>query len=231
MDGLILAGGKSSRMGGSHKGDLIYQNETFLERIIHEFQKEDGRIWISYGAEIRREYPGCEGVLDHYPECGPLGGLHAGLKRCRSRLIMTAACDMPFLKIEVYRYLRKQLAEAERVHPGLLYDGAVPAADGQVHPLGAIYRKQAADCFEKQLEKGNYRLRDALQCLNILYVDMSGQPEFRHMLRNINTIQEYAAIAKSTEGNRSDRSAQGLPRRSEARNRCKRGSRGKERML
>lgn len=201
MDGLILAGGKSSRMGGSHKGDLIYQKETFLERIIHEFQKEAEMIWISYGAEIRREYPGCQAVQDQYLECGPLGGLQAGLKRCSSQLVMAAACDMPFLEMGMYQYLREQLMEAERTHPELSYAGAMPVVDGRIHPLAAIYRKQAADCFEAQIQKGNYRLRDALQCLHILYVDFSGQQAFRQMLRNINTIQEYAVIAESTEEN------------------------------
>ena len=38
-DGLILAGGKSTRMGGRHKGDLFFQEQTFLERIIEELKK------------------------------------------------------------------------------------------------------------------------------------------------------------------------------------------------
>lgn len=202
-DGLILAGGKSRRMGGSHKGDLIYQKETFLERIIRELQKEAEQIWISYGEKIRREYPGCRVVQDDYLECGPMGGLHAGLKRCSSQIVMTAACDMPFLDIAVYRHLYEQLMQAEAAasweaedgsQMRTAYLGAVPVIDGRIHPLAAIYRKQAADCFEAQLQKGNYRLRDALQSMDILYVDMSGRPELRRMLMNVNTIQDYEAI-------------------------------------
>ena len=84
MDGLILAGGRSTRMGGKHKGDLRYEDQTFLERIIGEFASCAERIWISYGTEMRRDYPGCVSICDEYPGCGPMGGIHAGLKRCRS---------------------------------------------------------------------------------------------------------------------------------------------------
>ncbi len=95
-DGLILAGGKSTRMGGRHKGDLFFQEQTFLERIIEELKKVVSTVWISYGDLIRREYPGCEIVQDEYPERGPIGGLHAGFKKSRSELIFTAPAICPF---------------------------------------------------------------------------------------------------------------------------------------
>ncbi len=44
-------------MGGKHKGDLRYQDQTFLERIIEEFETYADRILISYGEDIRKEYP------------------------------------------------------------------------------------------------------------------------------------------------------------------------------
>ena len=77
-DGLILAGGKSTRMGGRHKGDLVFKEQTFLERIIEELKVEAETVWISYGTLIRREYPGCQIVQDEYPDRGPIGGFHAG---------------------------------------------------------------------------------------------------------------------------------------------------------
>lgn len=206
FDGLILAGGKSRRMGGSHKGDLIYHKESFQERIIHELQKEAKQVWISWGADVRREYPGCKAVQDEYPECGAMGGLHAGLKQSRNPLVMVAACDMPFLNIEVYRYLYERLMEAD-----LFCDGAVPVTDGRIHPLAAIYGKQMADCFEMQIKKGDYRLRDALRCRNILYVDLDSRPDLGRMLMNINTIQEYETIVKQAEEAKKGRTCRKLP--------------------
>ena len=74
-DGLILAGGKSSRMNGIHKGNLMYRQESFVDRLVNEFKKEARNIWISYGNQVHKEYKGCKIVLDKYMGCGPIGGL------------------------------------------------------------------------------------------------------------------------------------------------------------
>ena len=73
-------------------------------------------------------------------------------------LIMTAACDMPFVKAELFSYLYEQMGS---------YEGAVARSGGKVHPLAAIYSVKAVEVFGKQLESGDYRLLDALNKLKI----------------------------------------------------------------
>ena len=194
MDGLLLAGGKSSRMGGRHKGDLLYGNETFTTRMIHEFSKDADTIWISYGAKVHGTYENCRIVRDIYPDCGPIGGIHAGLTACESDEVMVAACDMPFLKIELFRYLYKQMEEAGKQEK-VAYDGAVSVLDGRIHPLSAIYRRTAALVMEQQILKGNYRIRAALDKMKILYVDVTGNARFAYMLQNVNTMEEYKMLS------------------------------------
>lgn len=195
------------RMGGRHKGDLVYRNHTFIEHIIREFKKETEVILISYGKEIHREYEGCKTLTDIYPDCGPIGGLHAGCSHlwppiCRpsalpeegdSESVMVAACDMPFLEIDLYRFLKREMEREEyrRSHP---VDGVVPIAGERVHPLAAIYKKRAGAVFQEQIAAGEYRLTEALKRLNILYVDISENVEKCGMLRNINTIREYERL-------------------------------------
>lgn len=194
MDGLLLAGGKSSRMGGRHKGDLLYGNETFTTRMIHELSKDADTIWISYGAKVYGTYENCRIVRDIYPDCGPIGGIHAGLTACESDEVMVAACDMPFLKIELFRYLYKQMEEAGKQEK-VAYDGAVSVLDGRIHPLSAIYRRTAALVMEQQILKGNYRIRAALDKMKILYVDVTGNARFAYMLQNVNTMEEYKMLS------------------------------------
>lgn len=194
MDGLLLAGGKSSRMGGRHKGDLLYGNETFTTRMIHEFSKDADTIWISYGAKVYGTYENCRIVRDIYPDCGPIGGIHAGLTACESDEVMVAACDMPFLKIELFRYLYKQMEEAGKQEK-VAYDGAVSVLDGRIHPLSAIYRRTAALVMEQQILNGNYRIRAALDRMKILYVDVTGNARFAYMLQNVNTMEEYKMLS------------------------------------
>ncbi len=182
-------------MGGKHKGDLRYRDQTFLERIIEEFETYADRILISYGEDIRKEYPDCVTVCDEYPGCGPIGGIHAGLKKCESDSVMVAACDMPFVKMELYHLLERELENA-RQKSGESYAGAVPEADGRIHPLAAVYRKEMLPCLEEQIARKDYRIRDVLKRQNILYVDVSGEPQIRQMLKNVNTVLEYEELSK-----------------------------------
>ena len=184
MDALILAGGKSSRMGGEHKGSLSMGAETFTAHLVSQLRPLADKLWLSYGETVQQEIDGCIIVRDEYIDCGPMGGLHAGLKACSSEILLVAACDMPLLKRDLYDHLMELL-------PG--YDGVVPVTYGQMHPLAAIYTKALLPIIEQALKDGNFRLRTALEQANIRYVDV---PQFRVMLNNINTREEYQAFLK-----------------------------------
>lgn len=199
-DGLILAGGKSRRMGGIHKGSLTYGNKTFTQILVKELKREAQKVWLSYGQEVKEQIAGCGIVRDIYEGSGPIGGLHAGLKICANDWLLVAACDMPFLKAELFRYLYQELlrgaganlaASGNRNIQSSRYDGVVPVTNGNLHPLVAIYGKSSVRVLEEQIKDRNYRLCDALLRLDILYVDMTGKKDIEWMLQNINTRQEY----------------------------------------
>lgn len=193
MDGLILAGGKGTRMGGKHKDELIYRGQSFLEHVIGEFKEEADIVFISYGEKVYREFEGCRVLTDIYPGCGPIGGLHAGCLETESAYIMAAACDMPLLKIELYRFLMREMERRERER-GRSADGIVPVINGRIHPLAAIYQKKIGVILKEQIVAGEYRLRKALERLDILYVDLSGNEVLCGMLCNINTVEEYRCL-------------------------------------
>ena len=189
-EALILAGGKSTRMGGVHKGNLKIGEDTFLEHLVKEMRKEVGKIWISYGEKVhRRETDICEIVLDEYIGCGPIGGLHAALKKCGGSVIFVAACDMPFLQIELFRYLEQFLSREQ--------DAIVPVTEGKVHPLAAIYRKRILPVLKEQIEDRDYKMMHVLDRIKVRYVDVSDHPEFCRMLRNINTTEAYNELLTS----------------------------------
>lgn len=194
MDGLILAGGKSSRMDGNFKGNLIYDNQTFVEKIISELEKITKQIWISYGNEQHGSYKGCRIIQDEYPDCGPMSGLHAGLKICEGDVVVVAACDMPFLKAALYQYLL-QFLEPQ-------YDGVVPVVEGKMHLLAAVYRSNISVRFEEELKKKNYKMQSVCRHLNLRYVDLSDDEAYRRMLMNINTTEEYKEMIERKESGR-----------------------------
>ena len=197
-EGLVLAGGKSRRMGGHHKGDLKYHEQSFQDHVIAELRKLTDKIFLSYGPVSHGEYPECQIVRDKYPEIGPVGGLCAGLEHSEYGMLMVAACDMPLLNADLYRYLWKSLSEKEEEREKE-YDGVVPVTEGKMHPLAAIYRASALRILEHQIEENNYRVTDAVKAMDILYVDVTENVDYVQMLRNINTGEEYQKLVMDKE--------------------------------
>lgn len=194
-EGLILAGGRSTRMGGRYKGSLTYGGRTFTRILADELKKEVSCVRLSYGREKREDCEYCEIVMDDYPDCGPIGGIYSGLLACGCDLMLTAACDMPLLKVEFYRYLINKLKDEER--NGAFYDGVIPAVRGRLHPLAAIYKKRVCQVIKEQILNENYCLRDALKRMHMLYVDVTEQAELEAMLQNINTVEEYERLTEN----------------------------------
>lgn len=192
----ILAGGKSRRMNGQHKGSLLTsEGRTFTEQIASQMLTLTDCVYLSYGDTVCIEIDGCSTVMDRYPGCGPLGGLEAVLRQAgedRKRAVMTSACDTPDVNAELYRYLLSRLERDASCDPFDEWDGVVAVSADRIHPLTAIYSVRAAETFAKQISEGNYRLRDALKKLRILYVNLKGSV-YEYMLVNINTREEYEA--------------------------------------
>lgn len=185
MDALILAGGKSSRMGGNHKGNLLVGAESFTQRLIRELEPHAVSILLSYGKTVWQAPVNCRVIHDEYTDCGPMGGLHAGLKACKGDILLVAACDMPLLKWELYDFLLQNING---------FDAAVPVVDGQLQPLAAVYTKRLLPVFESCLREGNYRLRRALEQAKVCCINAEA---FAEILQNINTEEEYQAFLKN----------------------------------
>ena len=117
-----------------------------------------------------------------------LGGLCAVLDHCRSDALLVATCDLPRYRAEFGAWLCEQLAGP--------YDAVVPVTEYGMHPLCAVYRKRCLAVFSQQLAAGDYRIRAALEKLNVRYVDAG---ELAFMLANVNTPEEYQALLAGTK--------------------------------
>ena len=186
-------------MAGRHKGMLLTpEGVTFTDRLAAEMHKLTDLVYISYGDTIQMEAAECRIVRDIYKGCGPVGGMHAVLTRAfldGAAAVATAACDMPYVTSDFFRYLYEQLVvrtdiSGDRKSPFDLYDGVVAVTSGKIHPLAAIYSVRAAGICKTQLEERNLRVRDALAKLRILYVNLEGTA-YERMILNINTEDDY----------------------------------------
>ena len=183
-DALILAGGKSSRMGGRHKGNLLCHGTSLTERIARELGKTAENVYISYGQTLHRDTSYGIPVQDIYPGCGPMSGLHAGLQASSADFVLTAPCDMPLLTAGFYDYLLQFFSDPQT-------EAVVPCREGRPEPLAAIYRPSCSRIFERQLRAGQYRIRQAFDQMHVIFPDISEDASLSGMLININTPEDY----------------------------------------
>ena len=186
VEGFILAGGASSRMG-TDKARLVLDGRTFIERIAGALRAITPDISV---VSARPESLGLNlpVVPDIYRECGALGGLHGALQACRKPWAAVVSCDLPFVTGELFARLDDLSSEdADAVVPHQL--------DGRPQPLCALYSRAA--CLElagRLLREGERRPRALLRQVRTRRVapaELADLPDAELFFLNVNTPEDY----------------------------------------
>lgn len=132
VSGVILAGGKSSRMG-QDKALMEYRGERLIDRlegILREFFHE-----IIIVTNTPADYLEHDAIIvtDIFPNKGPIGGIYTGLFYMKNDYAFVTACDMPFLNVRFINYIIN-LIEG--------HDIVVPQTLKGFEPLNAVYSKR-----------------------------------------------------------------------------------------
>lgn len=182
--GVILAGGKSSRMG-TDKALLKLDNKTVIEHIIAEFSKITEDIIIVTNKPIHYQFLKLPIVSDRYQEKGPLGGLETALYHGLADNYLISACDTPFINHYVYQKLLDELNN---------YDAVIPKYMDRLHPLSGIYKSSLLPDIQYQIEQNNLRVQSFFDDRNINYIDqfssINDDVLMRHFF-NMNNPDEY----------------------------------------
>lgn len=178
VSGIILTGGRSSRMG-CDKAKLLYRQESFLQ---YQAQKLRGLgIDDIVIAGPEDGVPGTRCVPDCYPGMGPLGGIHAALQAAKYPLALVLAVDTPLVPAAVLERLLLS-------HGG---GATVLSLHGAAEPLIGVYDKALASLCEIRLREGKAALRLFLQEIGAAYLEYEGDP---FLLTNCNTLEEYRRL-------------------------------------
>lgn len=171
--GWILVGGQSRRMGVD-KALLAPAGAVLIAEAIRPLCGSvslvgDPALYAKLGLPV---------VPDDFPGAGPLAGIEAALRTTAAALNLIVACDMPALDAGIL--------EALFATGG---DCALPQyPDGRVEPLCAVYDRRCAPAVRAALENGTRKVTDALQTLEIRYLQVSSGAPFA----NLNTPEDLA---------------------------------------
>jgi molybdopterin-guanine dinucleotide biosynthesis protein A len=154
ISGIVLAGGKSVRMG-SDKGRLTIDGTSLLDRALRTIDGLVDDVVISVRDVSTREREGDAGrvrvVRDDVPERGPLGGLLTSLRRVHHPRALVVAVDMPLLTKNLLAYL---------IDTSWGWDITVPRWRDRVEPLAGVYDRGCAPHIERFLQRPSASARD-----------------------------------------------------------------------
>ena len=212
---VLLAGGKSSRMG-KDKIFLPYRGTSFLEHLILRASEVFDRVLISAGSfehagQIRCFLEDSEAVPpelisdiieDHYDSLGPSGGLMSVFEKAGPESFCVAAADMPDADMRVLSYLFERLEDLSA------YPSAPAAVMLKIHPqfpepCAAAYSGKSYELLQKAAEKGIRSPMKALGEDQILIITeeelkrsspVFAKLDLKQLFRNINTAEDYRLI-------------------------------------
>lgn len=146
LSGLILAGGRSERMGCDKARLVLPDGRTLLQRqadILREAGINNVLVSVAFGSDCK--LPGATLVADTRPDAGPLAGIAAGLRAATEGLVLVLAVDMPDIRAEHLQHL---------VNLSTGSCGVVPVRGGHCEPLVAVYPAALAASAEADLATG-----------------------------------------------------------------------------
>jgi molybdopterin-guanine dinucleotide biosynthesis protein A len=182
--GLVLAGGRSSRMQRD-KAALDYAGKPQLARAVELLRPRVARCFVSIRGDQRHDpqRDGYDSIVDLLPDLGPIGGIHAALRAHPDKAWLILACDLPFLDAATLEHLISRRSDA---HVATTYRSSY---DGLPEPLCAIFEPASLALIERWLEQGEQCPRTLLARSDTLLLE----PLSARALDNVNTPEQYAA--------------------------------------
>ncbi|MEC0242040.1 molybdenum cofactor guanylyltransferase [Paenibacillus dokdonensis] len=211
MTGVVLAGGKSSRMGKNKALLRMNGSETVIESVIQSMAAVTSRIIISANDTQVYEDLGHGIVSDLFPMMGPLSGLHAALTVAKTPWVIVSACDLPFVSERIFKYLKEMIEKQATGKKEPAYQGFIPLVDGRIQPLVAAYHISALPSLEKSLAESKLRMTDWLKELRICYIpeeqirSEAGVDPGREFFNMNNPVDYKQALENDQDNNELDR--------------------------
>ena len=164
MTSIVLAGGKSSRLGRSKPLQVI-GGKSLIQWVIDRLAILSTEIIIAtaHGEEIPCSSAArVKTVADVYHGKGPLAGIYSGLIASSSSRAIVVACDTPFLSVALLEYMA-------RISPA--FDVVVPRIEEEVETLCAVYSKNCVASIRELLSQNELRIIELFPMVQVRYIE------------------------------------------------------------
>ncbi|MEX0872540.1 MAG: molybdenum cofactor guanylyltransferase MobA [Aquisalimonadaceae bacterium] len=193
ITGLILAGGRATRMGGQDKGLITVAGRPMAAHILTALRPQVAALLINANRNLDRYAElGAPVVSDQVADfAGPLAGMASGLGSADTAWMVTAPCDSPLIPPD----LVARLIAALRADDAEL---AVAWGEGRMQPVFALLPRRLLPSLNAFLQAGERKIDRWYAQHRVALADLSDRPE---MFLNINTPEERDALeARLTTG-------------------------------
>ncbi len=170
---VILAGGKSSRMG-KNKALLKINNKYIIEIIAEKLRKITPNIFISSNS-LDLDFLPYKKIEDIIKNCGPICGIYSALKNLPYEKIIITPCDSPFIPIDIFKMLLQQ-----NTNTWISYKK-------RINPLIGIYYKTITSIIKQHIDNKNFKLLHLSPYFKI--INIKNLPEYTFL--NINYPEDY----------------------------------------
>ena len=183
--GIILAGGRATRLQGRDKGLLELAGEPLLAHVLRRLRPQVDDIVINANRHLEQYAAfGWPVVPDHTPDfAGPLAGIQAALPHCRHEWVLVVACDCPLLPTDL----------AQRLFAGLSAGSWLAIAhDGKrLQPLCLLLHKSLQLSLDATVQAGHAKVERwcLAQAHDVVTIADVGA------FRNINTEEDLREVA------------------------------------
>ena len=181
---VVLAGGKSSRMGFD-KSTMVLQNKKLIESTIKKLDSLFDDIIISVdGLEKKSEFNHDKIVVDKVKGVGPLGGMISALEMAQSDRLFVIPCDMPVIDIKYISFMMKYMDDNEII---------LSEKNGYFEPFPGFYSKSLIPRIEELINQNRCSIRSIFECSRTKVISESEWKKLgfsEEIFTNLNTTQD-----------------------------------------
>jgi len=191
---VILAGGKSTRMGFD-KQFLEVNNKLLMENLICELKKEFQDIIIVTNKPEEYKNSKCRIFSDEIKEVGPLSGIHVGLKNSKSKYTYFIACDMPNINLNYIQQMKNEIIQGKP-------DACVSQKEGRIEPFNSFYSTNILDKVEELIRSNRRSMLTLINNIKTLVIDEKTLERYNKlfdMFINLNTREDLQRFEKSNK--------------------------------